>query len=180
MNLRGQVVGVNSAIATTGGILGGDSGNIGVGFAIPMEQVRVTAQQILDTGRAEYPVIGANVNTDEGAGGAEVVEVPAGTPADRAGIRVGDRIVAVDGARVADGIALIVAIRSHRPGEVVEMTDRPRRRGEHRPRRARREGGLGSGRVGVVRRQLALGQYRRACAAADGRVPARRRPAAPG
>ena len=122
VNLRGQVVGVNSAIATTGGILGGDSGNIGVGFAIPMEQVRVTAQQILDTGRAEYPVIGANVNTEEGARGAEVVEVPAGTPADRAGIRVGDRIVAVDGDRVADGIALIVAIRSHRPGEVIELT----------------------------------------------------------
>ena len=122
VNLRGQVVGVNSAIATTGGILGGDSGNIGVGFAIPMEQVRVTAQQILDTGRAEYPVIGANVNTGEGARGAEVVEVPSGTPADRAGIEVGDRIVAVEGARVADGIALIVAIRSHRPGEVVELT----------------------------------------------------------
>ena len=47
VNLRGQVVGVNSAIATTGGAIGGESGNIGVGFAIPMEQVRVTAAQIL-------------------------------------------------------------------------------------------------------------------------------------
>ena len=63
VNLRGQVVGVNSAIATTGGSVGGESGNIGVGFAIPMEQVRITASQILATGKARYPVIGANVNT---------------------------------------------------------------------------------------------------------------------
>ncbi len=59
VNLHGQVVGVNSAIATTGGGLGGESGNIGVGFAIPIEQVRVTADQILRTGEARYPVIGA-------------------------------------------------------------------------------------------------------------------------
>ncbi len=122
VNLRGQVVGVNSAIATTGGILGGEAGSIGVGFAIPMEQVRVTARQILDTGTAEYPVIGANVNTGTGSGGATVVDVPSGTPASRAGLVEGDRIVAVDGDRVADGISLIVAIRTHRPGETIELT----------------------------------------------------------
>jgi putative serine protease PepD len=122
VNLRGQVVGVNSAIATTGGILGGESGNIGVGFAIPMEQVRVTARQILDTGEAEYPVIGANVNTGPGPSGATVVKVLSDTPASRAGLVEGDRIVAVEGERVADGIALIVAIRTHRPGETIELT----------------------------------------------------------
>ena len=63
VNLRGQVVGVNSAIATTGGSIGGEAGNIGVGFAIPIEQVRVTADQILRTGEAQYPVIGAKVRT---------------------------------------------------------------------------------------------------------------------
>ena len=122
VNLRGQVVGVNSAIATTGGMFGGESGNIGVGFAIPMDQVRFTAEQILDTGRAEYPVIGANVNTGESTGGATVVDVPEGTPAAEAGLRKGDRIVAVDGQRVPDGVSLIVAIRSHRPGETIELT----------------------------------------------------------
>ena len=59
VDLRGRVVGVNSAIATTGGSVGGESGNIGVGFAIPIEQVRITADQILRTGEARYPVIGA-------------------------------------------------------------------------------------------------------------------------
>jgi putative serine protease PepD len=122
VNLRGEVVGVNSAIATTGGILGGESGNIGVGFAIPMEQVRVTARQLLDTGEAEYPVIGANVNTGPGSSGATVVEVMGDTPAARAGLLEGDRIVAIEGERVADGISLIVAIRTHRPGETIELT----------------------------------------------------------
>jgi putative serine protease PepD len=123
VNMRGQVVGVNSAIATTGGgVLGGESGNIGVGFAIPMEQVQITAEQILDTGRAEYPVIGANVATGESLDGARIVDVPGGTPAARAGLQEGDRVVAVEGKRVNDGISLIVAIRSHRPGETIEMT----------------------------------------------------------
>jgi putative serine protease PepD len=121
VNLRGQVVGVNSAIATTGGAFGGDSGNIGVGFAIPMEQVRVTAAQILQNGEAKYPVIGANVNTGEQQGGAEVVDVPSGTPAAAAGLQEGDVVVGVDDKQINDGIELIVAIRSHQPGETIRL-----------------------------------------------------------
>jgi putative serine protease PepD len=122
VNMRGQVVGVNSAIATTGGALGSESGSIGVGFAIPMEQVRITAGQILATGEARYPVIGANVNTSRQASGAEVVGVPTGTPAASAGLRKGDVVVSLDGKPIADGIGLIVAIRSHQPGEKVTLT----------------------------------------------------------
>jgi putative serine protease PepD len=121
VNLRGQVVGVNSAIATTGGSVGGESGNIGVGFAIPMEQVRVTASQILATGKARYPVIGANVNTGAQSEGAEVVDVPSGTPAEEAGLRKGDIVTGVNGKQITDGIGLIVAIRSHQPGETVTL-----------------------------------------------------------
>ncbi len=122
VDLAGRVVGVNSAIATTGNTFGGQGGSIGVGFAIPMEQVRVTADQILRTGRAEYPVIGVNVDTNPSSRGAVVTDVQADTPAAEAGLREGDRIVAVDGVRVADGVALIVAIRSHRPGQRIEVT----------------------------------------------------------
>ncbi|CAI9409405.1 hypothetical protein HIDPHFAB_01280 [Nocardioides sp. T2.26MG-1] len=123
VNLRGQVVGVNSAIATTGGGIGGEAGNIGVGFAIPIEQVRITADQILRTGEARYPVIGAQVQTGQNDGkGAEIDEVMPDTPADEGGLRKGDVIVEVEGERVTDGIALIVAIRSHQPGETVEFT----------------------------------------------------------
>ena len=123
VNLRGQVVGVNSAIATTGGSAGGEAGNIGVGFAIPIEQVRITADQILRTGEARYPVIGAKVQTGEDEGtGAEISEVLDGTPAEASGLQKGDLITEVNGERVSDGIALIVAIRAHQPGETLEFT----------------------------------------------------------
>ncbi len=122
VNLRGEVVGVNSAIATMGGFAGGDTGNIGVGFAIPMEQVKITATQIVRNGEAEYPVIGANVNIGGRRDGAEIVAVPGGSPAEAAGLEKGDIVTAVDGKPVADGIGLIVAIRSHQPGETIEMS----------------------------------------------------------
>ena len=121
VNLLGQVVGVNSAIATTGGgATGEESGNIGVGFAIPIEQVKVTADQILRTGEARYPVIGAKVQTGQRDGsGAEIDEVVDDTPADDAGLEKGDVVVALEGEKVTDGIALIVSIRSHQPGETL-------------------------------------------------------------
>jgi putative serine protease PepD len=119
VNLLGQVVGVNSAIATTGGIQD-EAGSIGVGFAIPIEQVRTTAAQILETGKARYPVIGAKVQTGDDTGdGAEISAVDNGTPAARAGLVKGDLVTAVDGHRVTDGIGLIVAIRTHQPGDRV-------------------------------------------------------------
>ena len=123
VNLAGEVVGVNSAIATTGGATT-ESGNIGVGFAIPIEQVRTTVDQILRTGKAEYPVIGAQVRTggEADAAGATITEVMPDTPAERAGLRKDDVIITVGDQPVNDGIALIVAIRTHLPGETVEMT----------------------------------------------------------
>ncbi|MFT4263849.1 MAG: trypsin-like peptidase domain-containing protein [Nocardioides sp.] len=124
VNLLGQVVGVNSAIATAGGTAG-EAGNIGVGFAIPIEQVKVTAQQLLATGRATYPVIGAKVQTggdDPGGDGAEIVSVDAGTPAAKAGLAKGDIVTKVGDTHVTDGISLIVAIRTHQAGDTIELT----------------------------------------------------------
>jgi putative serine protease PepD len=124
VDMAGQVIGVNSAIATTGGTeTGQQAGNIGVGFAIPIEQVEVTADQILRTGEARYPVIGAKVQTGEDDGkGAVVQDVVKGTPADKSGLEKGDVIVALEGQKVTDGIALIVAIRTHQPGETLDFT----------------------------------------------------------
>ncbi|MGN0064651.1 MAG: S1C family serine protease [Nocardioides sp.] len=121
VNLAGEVVGVNSAIATTGS--GGESGNIGVGFAIPISQVRTTVDQILRTGEAQYPVIGAQVDVRGTDGlGAELTEVGRDSPAYAGGLRTGDVVTAVAEQRVGDGIAMIVAIRTHRPGDEVEFT----------------------------------------------------------
>ncbi len=123
VNLQGEVVGVNSAIASLGSQLASDSGgNIGVGFAIPIEQVQVTAAQILKTGKAQYPIIGANVRGTEGRDGATVESISAGMPAARADLKVGDLIRKVDGKQVTGSIDLVVAIRSHVPGEKVVLT----------------------------------------------------------
>ncbi|WP_139984283.1 S1C family serine protease [Nocardioides litoris] len=124
VNLRGQVVGVNSAIATSGGATNGEAGNIGVGFAIPVEQVRITTDQILKTGEARYPVIGAQVGgpDSQDVAGAYLDDVLADTPAERAGLEDGDVVTEVEGRRVTDGISLIVSIRSYQPGERVEFT----------------------------------------------------------
>jgi putative serine protease PepD len=134
VNLAGEVVGVNSAIATVGGgLLGGQSGNIGVGFAIPINQARRTVEQLINTGEAQFPIIGASLDSSFEGDGARIASqtspdgtaplVPGG-PADRAGIEPGDVIVAIDDKVVADSSELIVAIRSRSPGDTVTLTIR--------------------------------------------------------
>jgi putative serine protease PepD len=133
VNLEGEVIGVNSAIATVGGLLGGESGNIGVGFAIPINQVRRTVEQIIDTGEAQFPIIGASLAGSYEGEGAQIATTTAsdgtppvvpGGPADEAGLEAGDVILAIDGEPVEGSSELIVAIRSRRPGETITLTVR--------------------------------------------------------
>jgi putative serine protease PepD len=121
-NLQGQVIGVNSAIATLGTQEGEEGSNIGIGFAIPIEQVLVTADQILRTGKAEYPVIGVTVKGSTKIDGAEVTDITSGTPAADSDLRVGDVITAVDGRPVTDQTDVVVAIRSHLVTDKVTLT----------------------------------------------------------
>ncbi len=124
VDLAGRVVGINSAIATAGGT----SGNIGVGFAIPSETAIKIADQIIRTGKATHAQIGVSVGdapsgTDGAPGlGAQIRDVSAGGPADRAGLKVGDVVTKVDDRRVTDADSLIVAIRSHGAGDSVTLT----------------------------------------------------------
>jgi len=125
VDLRGQVIGVNSAIASLGSSTPSDEGgNIGVGFAIPIEQVQITTDQILRTGEAQYPVIGANVRGSEKLDGATVESIAAGSPASRTDLKVGDLIVKVDGKPVTGSSDVVVAVRTHQPGEKVTLTVR--------------------------------------------------------
>jgi putative serine protease PepD len=124
VDLDGFVIGVNSAIATLGASGDGQSGNIGVGFSIPIDQVKHTVDEIISTGHAEYPVIGAQVSVARSLDGARVEDVTDASPAAKAGLQVGDLITAVDGEQVADGVELIVTIRSFEPGDVVRLTVR--------------------------------------------------------
>jgi putative serine protease PepD len=87
--------------------------------------VKITADQILRTGEARYPVIGASVDTGATTDtGAKILKVTSGGPAADAGLRKGDVVTDVAGEKVPDGIALIVAIRSHQPGDSVPFTVR--------------------------------------------------------
>jgi len=118
VDMEGRLVGINTAIATAGS----QSGSIGLGFAIPVNQARRIADQLIDTGTAQHAVIGVQVPSQNQDNGARVAEVVAGGPADRAGIPAGSLIVKVDDRVITDGDALIAAIRSHAPGETVKIT----------------------------------------------------------
>ena len=125
VNTAGEVIGINSAIASTGSSFGGQAGNIGVGFAIPVDQAKVIAQQLITTGKATHPLLGvslADATDNNGTPLARVQSVVAGGPADRAGIKAGDIIVAVGDQKTAGAQAAIAAIRSHQPGQQVTIT----------------------------------------------------------
>jgi putative serine protease PepD len=125
VNANGAVIGINSAIASTGSASGGQAGNIGVGFAIPIDQARVIAQELISTGHASHPLMGvslADATDSTGNDLARVQAVSPGGPAQSAGIQVGDVITAVGGQRTAGSDAVIAAIRSHQPGDRVSVT----------------------------------------------------------
>jgi putative serine protease PepD len=131
--MQGDVIGVNSAIARApGSSLSGQSGNIGVGFAIPSDQVSTTAQQLITTGKAVHPVIGVFLDPDYTGEGVRIAdEGPDGQPAvnpdgpaDRAGLKPGDVVVAFEGKPVSDGSELVVAIRARAVGDKVTLTIR--------------------------------------------------------
>lgn len=128
VNMSGDVVGIASAIAQVPGA----SGSIGLGFAIPANQVRRTTEQLIESGKATYPIVGVLLdNRYEGEGvqvltdDSEEEPITPGGPAEDAGIEPGDIIIAIDGRPVTDPDELIVAIRSKAPGDEVDLTIRP-------------------------------------------------------
>ncbi|MCW2542684.1 MAG: Peptidase and chymotrypsin/Hap [Frankiales bacterium] len=128
VDLAGRVVGINSAIATTGSSTTGQSGNIGVGFAIPSNVAVKVADQLIASGKATHSQMGVSVgdapNSTDGAPGlgAAIRAVTNGGPAQKGGLRAGDIVTKVDDRRVTDADSLIVAIRAHDPGSTVTLT----------------------------------------------------------
>ncbi|WP_052744440.1 trypsin-like peptidase domain-containing protein [Streptomyces odonnellii] len=133
VDTRARVIGINSAIraADSGtGLGGGQSGSIGLGFAIPINQGKRVAEELINTGRATHPVIGVSLDMEYAGDGARVgteaadggPAVTVGGPGAKAGIKPGDVITQVDGQRVHSGEELIVKIRAHRPGDRLELT----------------------------------------------------------
>jgi putative serine protease PepD len=131
VDLNGDVVGINASIATAGGdsLGGGQSGNIGVGFAIPMDEVMPIVDQMAKGETPTHARLGVSVSAasqsqdglqnDEGA---SIEKVNAGSTADNAGIAPGDVITKVDDHLITDADSLIATIRSYRPGDKVTVT----------------------------------------------------------
>jgi putative serine protease PepD len=133
LDMSGRVIGVNSAIAQLpGASQSSTSGSIGLGFAIPSDQVRKTVDQLIAGGKAEHPVIGVLMDlsyTGEGvriaAGGSDgAPAITTGGPADKAGLEPGDIILEIDGRPIADPDQLVVAIRAHSVGDRVTLVVR--------------------------------------------------------
>jgi putative serine protease PepD len=125
LDLDGRVIGVNSAIARVPGTSGSTGGSIGLGFAIPSDQARRTADQLIATGKATHPIIGVSLDRTFSGEGAQVVDradaVTAGGPAAKAGVKPGDVVVGFEGKRIRTPDQLIVSIRARAVGDTVKL-----------------------------------------------------------
>ncbi|MFE4665935.1 S1C family serine protease [Streptomyces sp. NPDC056716] len=132
LDAQGNVIGINSAIQSSGSGLGatGQSGSIGLGFAIPINQAEYVAQELIETGKPVYAKIGASVSLEEGTGGAKITDTGAGGadavepggPAADAGLEPGDVITKLDDRVIDSGPTLIGEIWTHKPGDKVTLT----------------------------------------------------------
>ena len=125
VDLSGAVVGINSAIATTGSGFGGQSGSIGLGFAIPINQARKTADQLIKNGSSTYPIMGVSLDLRYSGVGAKI-PVEAGSitpngPAERAGIKPGDVIIEIAGKAVNTADEAIIKVRSLNVGDKIKI-----------------------------------------------------------
>jgi putative serine protease PepD len=133
-DLNGNVVGINASIATAGQSAGGESGNIGVGFAIPIDEVMPIVDQMAKGETPTHARLGVQVSNvgatagqlgdeaESSGDGAQIQEVSSGSTAADAGIDKGDVITKVDDHLITDADSLVATIRSYRPGDQVTVT----------------------------------------------------------
>ena len=124
----GKLIGINSSIASLGSSAGGPSGNIGIGFAIPVNEAKSIADQLIATGTAQHAYIGVSASDTTVTDGnskrqaALVQSVSAGTPAAAAGLQAQDAVIAVDGKPIDSSEALVANIHERKVGDTVTIT----------------------------------------------------------
>jgi putative serine protease PepD len=121
VNANGQLVGMNSAIASLGNSPGTQSGSVGLGFAIPVDEAKRIADELIATGKASHGSLGVQVGTDASIHGAPIVGVTSGGPAAAAGLSPGSVVTKVDHQVIDDADALVAAVHTKAPGDTVTL-----------------------------------------------------------
>ncbi|MGW5351059.1 S1C family serine protease [Streptomyces sp. NPDC004031] len=127
LNANGAVIGINSAIQPGGNTQpGSQGGSVGLGFAIPINQAKRVADELIKTGKPVYPVMEVQVDSQYQGDGAKIASgsdgVTAGGPGDKAGLKPGDVITEFDHTIVDSDETLIGEIWQHQPNEKVAVT----------------------------------------------------------
>ena len=124
VDMDGNLIAVNSAIASMGDSAGpsAEAGSIGLGFAIPIDQAKRIADQLIATGKASHASLGVRVSSDASTHGARIVDVTNSGPAATAGLPKGAVVTKVDDRAIDSADALVAAVRSRAPGDMVTLT----------------------------------------------------------
>src|SRR3954452_561760 len=115
LNTAGDVIGVNAQIDSDSG------GNDGVGFSISSNAAKSVSDTLISGGKVQHAYLGIRVSDASNGGGAEIVTVVSGSPADKAGLKAGDVITSIDGTTIENGDALTAAVAAHKPSDVVSV-----------------------------------------------------------
>lgn len=130
VNMDGQLVGINASIRSTGSGQRAEAGSIGLGFAIPIDEVKPIIEQLRAGDTPTHARLGIQIrdaagqpgSSDATASGARVEEIEPGSAAGKAGLEQGDVITGIDDQRIDDTEALIATVRAYRPGDTVKVT----------------------------------------------------------
>ena len=121
VNMNGELIGMNSVIASTTSSGSEEAGSIGLGFAIPANFARRTADQLIKDGKASYPLIGVSLDQRFRESGAKIAEVSKDGPGDKAGLKKGEVVVAINDRVIKNANGLIAAVRSSDFGAKIKL-----------------------------------------------------------
>jgi putative serine protease PepD len=128
VDMNGHLVGINSSIRTSSSSLSEQGGSIGLGFAIPIDEVNPIVEEMIKGETPTHARLGISVSDVAGRTGAQVTEgaqvqdVTSGSTADSAGLQPGDLITRIDDKLITGADSLVATIRSYRPGDKVTVT----------------------------------------------------------